>query len=1006
MKRPLLRRLVDKLKGRTKAPPPAQAEKKAPRQREKKNTGSSFEPLENRIAPAILINATTVTYKDLDGDLVTVKFSKPVFTGSANSALLTAQTMFTFKDAAGGTTHITDNNDTGEQLQLLAINSIAGPGTPNPLSGASLSITAAMQDGAGDDRTEVGYIRASSSPLFGVSLGHVTVDGDLGRMDAGNSNNAVAVKSLTVESFGEAGLSTQDASGSLHSTFTGAIGKLVVEGDIVDAEIEVVKGLATNSVGNIGSISIGGSLRTSAGNSATGAGSITCEGKIGFVTIGSILGGDGDESGRIKADGTIGRITISGDIRGGDGGHSGEITALKTISKVQLTGNLWAGTGDNSGRISSDASIGAVAMRNLHGDFTAANTAPGEGAATINAGGKIGSLTLQDSLLGGAEDNTGSVTAGGRLGSLTVGGSIIGGAGARSGHVDAVGIGDVTVGQVVTGGGGDFSGTVASQDSIGKITIRNDLAAAAAITAGVGSSSGAITAEGGIGRISVTGGLDARPGSAGERSGSIIAGGFVASAKINGALFGGDGALSGSIATGGAMGPVRIFGSVTGGSGVASGSIIASGRLASLSMNGTLSGGEGAESGSIIAGSDPSVVGDIGNLSILGAIIGADGVNSGSIRAGGRIANLSIGFETPVPSPIILGGSGAGSATIFSSTGITKATIHGHVVGGGGQNSAAIFAEGTIAKLSISGELRGGAGTDSASIRALDRLSATGIVQGALGTIELGGVVGGIGTGSAMIYADGSLARLTAASVTGGSGAGSAAILIGQGQSALDDNFADIGGAKMIAIIGALTAGVGSGSATIETGGSLTTLEVGGGVSGSAIRVGRDLGSAHIAGPVSGVFFSALGKSAPRAGADLAIGKFTVDSDVSDSRFLAGYDRFGGAANGNAQVDAFTVNGNWTASSLVAGVKDVNGDGFGNADDAVIVGGITSKIASIIITGNLTGSVATGDHFGFVAQVIASAKVGGAMLGLTDAKDTIPLAGNPPTDDTTLLEIP
>src|SRR5438309_525212 len=38
----------------------------------------SIEPLEARIAPATLLNPTTVTYQDADGDDVTVKFSKPV----------------------------------------------------------------------------------------------------------------------------------------------------------------------------------------------------------------------------------------------------------------------------------------------------------------------------------------------------------------------------------------------------------------------------------------------------------------------------------------------------------------------------------------------------------------------------------------------------------------------------------------------------------------------------------------------------------------------------------------------------------------------------------------------------------------------------------------------------------------------------------------------------------------------------------------------------------------
>ena len=42
-------------------------------------TSSTIEPLEARIAPAVLLNPTTVAYKDMDGDLVTVKTTKGAF---------------------------------------------------------------------------------------------------------------------------------------------------------------------------------------------------------------------------------------------------------------------------------------------------------------------------------------------------------------------------------------------------------------------------------------------------------------------------------------------------------------------------------------------------------------------------------------------------------------------------------------------------------------------------------------------------------------------------------------------------------------------------------------------------------------------------------------------------------------------------------------------------------------------------------------------------------------
>lgn len=1003
----LLRRWLDRIKRKDAAPPPPKPAEAKAATAKKKNTGSSFESLENRIAPAILVNATTVTYADLDGDLVTVKFSKPVFTGSPAAALLLAERMFTFKDATGATTHITGNNGVGEQLQLLSIDTIVPFGTKNPLSGASLSITATKQNGIGNDLTDVGAIRATgSNASLGTPLGNVTIDGDLGKLDVGASDVVVGLKSLTVQSIGAAGLSTQADGGSLKVRVFGALKKLVVKDSIVDATLTILDGSLTTVLGNIGSISIGGALTVSAGDLAPQAGSIMADSNIGTVNVALIVGGDGSESGRIEAGGTIGSVIVGGDIRGGAGEHSGEIAAEGAMGSIRLDGSLWAGSGDNSGRISGDKSIRSVTIQNLHGDLTIDGAASGMDAGAVSAAGKINSFIVRDSIFGGAEDGTGYVFATGSISTLSVGGSIIGGDGENSGRVDASQIGSVTIGKVLAGGDGATSGSITSASSIGKITIKNVLRVAAAMVAGTGDSSGSIIASAGIGPVNIAGGIDATIADAGTDSASIQAGAAMGAVKIGGSISGGSGIFSGSIATGGAIGAVQVFGSITGGAGNSTGSIIASGRLASLSVTGAISGGAGADSGSIIIGLDPDIAGDMGRTSILGGLFGAGGLNSGSIRAFGKISDLTLGAKVATPSTVVLGGSGEGSGTIFSATGIAKATINGNVTGGDGANSAGIFTDGAVSRITITGGLHGGLGGNSASLRAFDRFTETGIVAGSLGTVRVGNLVGGDGAGSGQILADGSLKSLIAGQMTGGAGAGSGSILIGQGQSALDDDFASIGGAKAITIRGGIAAGTGQGSATVETGGSLGKLSVDGATTGATILIGRDLGSATFSGPVSGTLVSAFGQSAPTSKSDVAIGKLTVDSDVSDSRFLAGYDRFGNAANGNAQVGTLTVSGDWTASSLVAGVRDVNADGFGNADDTVIAGGTISRIASIVIAGGVTGTAANGDHFGFVAQTIGKARIGGAALPLTAGKDIIPLAGSPATDDTALREVP
>lgn len=152
-----------------------------------------IEPLELRIAPAaIFINATTATYLDVDGDQVTVKFSKPILTpANAASVLITA--------TAG----------MGEQLRTIDL-TIAG--LPSP-AGTNLSITAKPQDLApvdgipdksGDGQANVGWLTAS-----GIDLGVVSIAGDVGRINYGaNSPNVPAIKSLTVRSLGEQGFET------------------------------------------------------------------------------------------------------------------------------------------------------------------------------------------------------------------------------------------------------------------------------------------------------------------------------------------------------------------------------------------------------------------------------------------------------------------------------------------------------------------------------------------------------------------------------------------------------------------------------------------------------------------------------------------------------------------------------------------------------------------------------------------------------------------------------
>jgi hypothetical protein len=213
------------------------------------------------------------------------------------------------------------------------------------------------------------------------------------------------------------------------------------------------------------------------------------------------------------------------------------------------------------------------------------------------------------------------------------------------------------------------------------------------------------------------------------------------------------------------------------------------------------------------------------------------------------------------------------------------------------------------------------------------------------------------------------------------------------------DDYTKIGGAGTIVVKGSMT---GNGTAGgIEALSRIGNLTISGAVTGSKILTGRDFGAVTINGSVTDATFVALGSAKATAKADLTIGKLTINGNVSGTDFLAGYDRFGNATNGNAQIGTVKVAGNWTGSSLVAGVQDVDQDGFGDADDLVIGAGTISKIASITINGSVTATDNPADQFGFVAQEIKAMKVGPAKQILDAGKNTIGLAA-----DTFIHEVP
>jgi len=276
----------------------------------------ALEVLEDRMMPAVLVNPTTLTYQDVDGDTVTVTVTR----GTLD------QTNFTFDGAFA---------DSGpQQLRLVDLRGAE-------FQGSDLSITAVRSATNGGD----GFVNVGRIDGSGVDLGAVVVDGDLGAIDAGDATTATpGLASLTVQSLGRLGISTGAA--DLQSDIVGKLGVLLVKSDLLGT-VRVTGG----QDGKIGSVKVGGSLL---GGALTSSGSIQAEGNTGAVIVkGSVIGGDGDFSGRIASEGKIGGtvnglplgVRIGGSLLGGAGTSSGVVFAHGTLGPVTIGHNLQGGAG-------------------------------------------------------------------------------------------------------------------------------------------------------------------------------------------------------------------------------------------------------------------------------------------------------------------------------------------------------------------------------------------------------------------------------------------------------------------------------------------------------------------------------------------------------------------------------------------------------------------------------------------------------------------------------------
>jgi hypothetical protein len=143
--------------------------------------------------------------------------------------------------------------------------------------------------------------------------------------------------------------------------------------------------------------------------------------------------------------------------------------------------------------------------------------------------------------------------------------------------------------------------------------------------------------------------------------------------------------------------------------------------------------------------------------------------------------------------------------------------------------------------------------------------------------------------------------------------------------------------------------------------------------------VGAQVGKVKVGGDIESSKFFLSGGPDPTSQKDsVSLKKLTVGGNLDNSSVLAGYSIFNGSAD--VSVGKVTVGGDWMASTVVAGVAAGDDGVLGTADDKLFDGGsdnIISRIASVMIKGNATGSPEAGGRFTISAEQVGSVTVGG-----------------------------
>ncbi len=199
-------------------------------------------------------------------------------------------------------------------------------------------------------------------------------------------------------------------------------------------------------------------------------------------------------------------------------------------------------------------------------------------------------------------------------------------------------------------------------------------------------------------------------------------------------------------------------------------------------------------------------------------------------------------------------------------------------------------------------------------------------------------------------------------------------------------------GIGAMTIGGALIAGNAGGGGLDTSGAIRSTVAI------WSLTVGSLVGNA-----TNPAIISAVGQTNQPATAttDVAITNLTVKGAATYGDILAGYSTdtqngtapLGTGVSADAQIGTVTIDGNFTATNIIAGVQ-AGATGFGTAGSSALSGSgvmdlpsIISKISRIVIGGTVKPPSNTADYYGIAAQYIVSASYGGTKVNLTPGAD-------------------